>query len=87
MIKPSTEIPIISKDDISNPEKLEHLLNTIKMYCEELARKSQSMQEEIRTTAPRVNEIEEGEYVRVTIGANHHIYTKKNGVIKNWLLS
>ena len=85
MIKSSIEIPF--DVDVKNPEQLHDFLVTMKQYVEELSTKAQVMQEEVRTTAPTADEIEEGEFVRVTVGANHHIYTKKGGVVKNWQLS
>ena len=79
MIKTSVEIPLITADDIQDPEKLEILMNTIKQYCEELARKAKSYQMTERDGAPSTDDIEEGE--DVGDGTNNKEYTKIVGSV------
>jgi len=78
MIKIDLEIPYITRDDIVDAERLEALLNTFKMYIEELARKAKSVQIDIYNSNPTVNDIEEGEDARTLTRE----YTKVNGVLK-----
>ncbi len=87
MIKTSIEIPVFSKEDLQDADKLFSILTTFKQYCEELARLAQSIQMEVRTTVPSASEMEEGEQVRVTSGGNNYIYTKKDGVVRYWQLT
>lgn len=79
MIKMSSSIPDIINAD---PNNLIEILTAIKLYCEELSRKAQSSQEEIRSTVPGVTEVEEGEFVPYINGADIRIYTKTNGVVR-----
>lgn len=85
-IKTSITIPMISLSDVTDPDRLLMLLTAFKEFCEELARKAQTIQEEIRTSAPTVNDLTEGEQVRATVGGSHYIYTKKGGIIYRWAL-
>jgi len=77
MIKMSVEIPEIW--DVSNPDSVRQWMVAVKQYCEELARKAQSLQMELRSGAPTIDDVEEGEFVRAT---NNNIYTKLNNVIR-----
>lgn len=79
MIKMSSEISEVV--DVSNPESMRQWMIAVKQCVDELARKALSSQQETRTTAPSVNDLEEGEQVRATVGGLNYIYTKMNGVI------
>lgn len=79
MIKLSQEIPEVF--DPTNLETMRQWMVSVKQSLDELARKAQSLQIEVRTTAPSTNDIEEGEFVRATVGGLNYIYTKKDGVI------
>lgn len=84
MIKMSTSIPdVINTDE----QSLRDILTAMKLYCEELARKAQSSQEEIRNGVPAVTDVEEGEFVRYINGATIRIYTKQDGVIRYFALT
>lgn len=84
MIKMSNAIPeVINTDE----QSLKDTLTAIKLYCEELARKSQSKQEEIRSTVPAITDMEEGELVPYINGATIRIYTKQNGIIRYFTLT
>ena len=87
MIKTSISLPIITLGDITDPDRLLMLLTAFKEYCEELARKGQTIQDEVRTTAPTTDDLTEGEQVRATVGGNHYIYTKKDGTIYRWQIT
>ena len=67
--------------DVSNPDAMRNWMIAVKQCIDELARKAVSSQQEVRATAPGVNDIEEGEQVRATVGGLNYIYTKMNGVI------
>lgn len=79
MIKMSSEISEVV--DVLNPESMRQWMIAVKQCIEELARKAMSSQQEVRTTAPQISELEEGEQVRATVGGLNYIYTKMNGVI------
>jgi len=83
MIKTQKEIPLITRDDIINPDRLEILLTTIKQYAEELALKAQSTQEEVRGDAPRSEDIEEGEIIPSLESGTYKMYRKISGAIKS----
>ena len=80
MIKLSQLIPEMIPDG-SNAQAMTDFLVAIKQCVDELARKALSSQQETRTTAPGINDLEEGEQVRATVGGLNYIYTKMNGVI------
>jgi len=82
-IKLSQEIPEIIPDG-SNPQAMTSFLVAIKQSMDEIARKAQSLQMEVRTTVPGVNDLEEGEFVRAEVGGLLYTYTKINGVI-HWM--
>lgn len=84
-IKLQTDIPEVT--DITDLGQLQNFVTQIKLAIEELAKKAQSMQTEERITVPTVDDLEEGEQVRVTTGANNYIYTKKGGVIRYWQIT
>lgn len=81
MIKLVNSIPDVVPE-ITDHEMMNLFLTQVKLAVEELSQKAQSRQMEIRSTAPGVNDIEEGEFVSYVNGANYYIYTKQNGVIK-----
>jgi len=85
MIKLSQNLPEVF--DPSNPDSMRQWMVAVKQCVEELARKSQSLQMEERTTAPSANDIEEGEFVRATIAGTDYIYTKQGGTIRYWALT
>ena len=82
MIKLSIEIPTFSEEDMKDPLRLLQIITTLKQYCEELASKATSQQENIRTTAPAVTELDEGEIVAYETGGVRRLYTKLNGSIR-----
>lgn len=84
-VKMSQEIPEIF--DISNQESLRQWMIAVKQCIEELARKAQDRQMEIRSTVPTTNDIEEGTFVAYVNGATIRIYTKQSGTINYWTLS
>lgn len=65
--------------DGKDPQALRDYIIQLKLTIEELSRKAQPMQIELRTSVPGVNDLDEGEIVRHT---NNNIYTKLNGVIR-----
>ena len=79
MIKMSSEISEVV--DVNNPESMRQWMIAVKQCIDELARKALSSQQETRTTAPGISDLEEGEQVRATVGGLNYIYTKMNGVI------
>lgn len=78
MIKLSQEIPEIF--DVSNPDALRQWMIAVKQCIDELARKAQSLQEELRTSAPNTNDLTEAEMVRRS--DLYYIYTKINGTLR-----
>lgn len=84
-IKMNVEIPEVF--DVEDKEMLRQFCVAVKMFCDELARKAQSQQMEVRSSVPGTNDLEEGEFVRYVNGATIRIYTKQNGNIQYWNLS
>ena len=84
-VKMGQEIPEVF--DISNPDSMRQWMIAVKQCIDELSRKAVSSQMEERTTAPGVNDIEEGEQIRATVGGLNYIYTKKGGVILRWQIT
>ena len=85
MIKPDIILPV--DVSVENPLELHDFLMTLKQYVEDIARKAQQTQMEIRTAAPSTNDIDENEFVRATVGGLHYVYTKKGGTIYRWQLT
>ena len=81
----SQEIPEIF--DPTNPESMRLWMVAVKQCIEEITRKAQSLQLEVRVAAPGVTELTEGEFVRATVGGLSYIYTKKDGAILRFQLS
>ena len=75
----SQEIPEIF--DPADPESMRQWMVAVKQCIEEITRKAQSLQLEVRVAAPAVTELTEGESVRATVGGLNYIYTKMNGTI------
>ena len=73
----SVEIPEVFS--VEDPEQLRQFCVAVKMFCDELARKAQSLQLELRSDAPIAGDIDEGELVRAT---NNNIYTKIGGLVR-----
>ena len=86
-IKPSTEIPVIDKDSLSDPDKLFDYLTLVKQTVDAIAEKAQGVQTNIRSTTPATSDIDEGEFVPYVNGATVRIYTRIQGVIKYWNLT
>lgn len=72
---------------VDNQQAITEYLTQVKLVVEEIASKAISLQSEIRTSAPGVNDIEEGEFVRATVGGLSYIYTKKGGQILRFQLT
>lgn len=73
--------------DGSTPELMQNYLTQVKLCVEELARKAQDRQMEIRSTEPSTADIEEGGFVAYVSDATIRIYTKQNGSIRYWNLT
>ena len=80
MIKTSINIPIDL--NVENTQELHDFLIAIKQYVEDLARKAKSMQMEVRTAAPGVNDLTEGEDVRYNTGGVRRTYTLIDGEVR-----
>lgn len=78
-IKMINAIPLITLDDIKDPERLEQILTAFKLYCEELATKAKAYQSTVRSDAPSVNELDEGQDVGDDTGNKEYI--KLSGAI------
>jgi len=85
MLKMSTQLPL--PPTIPDNQELADYLTALKQYCEELARKAQNLQMEIRTAAPGVDDLDEGGFVRATVGGLNYIYTKKGGTVLRWQIT
>ena len=68
-------------------EKLRDIVIQLKLCIEEIARKGQATQSEVRTSAPSASEIDENEFVRATVGGLNYIYTKKEGTVLRWQIT
>ena len=82
MIKLSIEIPTFGEEEMKDSAKLLQIITTLKQYCDELASKATSQQENPRTTAPTITELDEGEIVAYENGGDRRLYTKLNGSIR-----
>jgi len=85
MIKIGVSIPEVF--DTADPLQLQEFCTAVKLYCEELARKAKSVQDETRSTVPTANDLEEKEDVDYVSGASYIRYTKVSGNIKYMTLS
>lgn len=68
--------------NIKDEQELRNFLIVVKLAVEELASKAKSQQIEIRSDAPDVNSVEEGEDVRYVNGVTIRTYTKINGTVR-----
>ena len=73
--------------DWNNPQGIKDWVIQAHLCIEELARKAQDRQMEIRSSVPTTNDVEEGGFVAYVNGATIRIYTKQNGTIQYWTLS
>ena len=80
MISVSQQIPAIF--DIKDEVSLRNFLIAVKLSVEEIVRKGQERQDEIRSSVPIAADIPEGKFVPYLSGAAYRIYTKQNGVVK-----
>ena len=79
MIKLSQLPPDPNIIDWSNPQSIKDWIIQAHLCIDELSRKAQSLQVELRSGAPIADDIEEGEFVRAT---NNNIYTKISGTVR-----
>ena len=86
-IKLSQQPPDPNTVNWSDPDSVKNYLIQVGLCIDELSRKAQSLQMEERTSAPDTNSIEEGEFVRATVGGLNYIYTKKGGTILRWQIT
>jgi len=77
----SKELPEIV--DTENPVMLKQYIVELKEYCQELARRATGqVGGAVKTVAPSVSDVKEGELTPYDDGVNRRMYTKLNGSLR-----